>query len=654
MTITNKVTLCVIGTLFGLFAILAVAEFSNNLTLLKKEMQFQAESSLHTLSVSVIPILETGDRENSEIFFSAIMSEGTQLQHVKLMWLFDGDVQTWSHQSNTHQEVPGWFMALGFLEPLTLETQVNNGWTDLATLTVSLTPDYAYLALWKFSVQFVLFTVAVMLVTALLIRLVLGRALTPISVMTEGARRIAKLDFPSPLPAPKGNELVELTAAFNDMSSQVESLFETLNEEINALRQRYLFDSPSGFHNRNFFVRQLESWLEDGDSGIVMLVNLKWLTRNSLSENGEDLNKVMRSLRQELSGVIPKTQNALIARMSKIELAILLPSVDEKQTRTILGPLIRTLNNQVISSGQSTANAFIIGITEKKENDSASSLLSRANATLQDAESTRQVFHFSVADKAYSEEQLGTKLTEVVNTEAFELMAQPIISKTTQTVQHYEVYAHLKLDNQVIPASKLISTLSRYSLSTKFDKSVINHVAAILLGDLHVPPLSINLTSSSVRNSDFLKWLVQTVKKNKLENRIFFEFSESLVSLHPKDCEVVSKALREAGLRFGIDRFGQNLNSVAYLKQLKPAFVKLEQSFLQNQQDDSNHLLLKPMVKLASTLGIDVIVSAVEYQQQLNSLADIKVDGYFGYISPPIPLLSLLNSGLENVSIRSH
>ncbi|MDD1780455.1 EAL domain-containing protein [Enterovibrio sp. ZSDZ35] len=638
MTITNKITLVVVGILLLLCSVLAVAEFAINLAFLKQEMQLHANSALQNMSVALIPILETGDREKSDIFFSTVMSEGTMLQNVTLQWMFDGDLQNWTYQSDVIQTVPEWFISLGFVEPIWMTTTINNGWTDLATLSITVTSDYAYLALWELSGPFTLFALSIIVIATLLVRFTLKRALSPVLSITKEAKRIAKLDFSARLPDPKASDLSELTNAFNEMSSQLHSLFETLNEEINALRQKYLFDQASGFPNRSFFMRQLESWLSDGDCGVVMLINLRWLESDQHNEGAKSLNDCMRSLNIALQNVIPRSHDAFAARLGKAELAILIPSVHEKEARTILSKLIRAFNNEVLNNGLPAANAYTIGIAEKQSGDTVSSLLSRTNDALQHAEDTQSVFHFSETLYEYSQTTLRSQLEDAVCNNAFNLMVQPIFSNSAHTTQHYEVYAHILLGNKSIPASNLISDLSRFSLSTKFDQCVISHTMDILRNDPTIPPLSINLTPSSVKDFRFITWLVDKVRKNKLKDRIYFEFAEVLVCLHLNDCEKACAMLKHEGIRFGIDRFGQHLSSITYLKSLKPDFIKLDHSFLEHCEDDNNHLLLKPMIKMASSLGIEVIISAVEYKQQLALFSDTQIDGYFGYISPPVPL----------------
>ncbi|WP_283130567.1 EAL domain-containing protein [Enterovibrio norvegicus] len=641
MTITNKITLVVAATLLLLCSVLATTEFVVNLAFLQQEMQLNANNTLQNLSLALVPILETGDLDKSELLFSSLSLQGSYIDQVTLQWAFEGDLQSWTYNTNSAQHVPEWFTAFGFLEPIWLTKTINNGWTDLATLSISVMPDHANLALWQLTTTFLYYAAFIIVIATLVVKLTLRRSLSPIVSITKQARRVAKLDFSGDLPKSKYRDLSLLTSAFSDMSHQLQSLFETLNEEINVLRTKYLFDEASGFPNRSFLIRQIDSWLSDGDCGVLMMINLKWLENIDPTQGTKSLNDCMRSLRKSFETILPLSNDALVARLGKSEIAILIPSVHEKQARALLSDIIRVINAEIIGNSMPTANGFTVGVAEKNPDDTVSSLLERANGALREAENAQRVFVFSKSENEHSQDEIDTKLKEAVSNKRFKFMVQPVFSTATKDIQHHEVYTKILIDKDFIPANKLMSDLSRLSLSTSFDRAVVDHMISVLNTDRHIGTLSVNLTSDSVKDREFIKWLTSSLTISKLKDRLHLEFAESIACNAHKECEVACRTFRKAGVRYGVDRFGQHLASVSYLRSLKPTFVKLDHSFMQYANDDSNHLLLKPMIKMASSLGIDVIASAVEYKQQLKRFSDTRITAYYGYISPPKPLDSL-------------
>ncbi|USH01148.1 EAL domain-containing protein [Grimontia kaedaensis] len=641
MTITNKITLVVGATLLVLCSILAVTEFVMNLTFLRQELEIHANNTLHNLGLALIPILETGDVEKSELFFSSVLTQDNLVDKVTLQWAIDGKLQSWDYAMNEADIVPEWFASLVFLEPIWHTTTIKNGWTELAVLSITVSPTHANAALWELTSTFAIYSAFIIGIATLVVRLTLKRMLSPISLMTKEAKRIAKLDFSGGLPTSKYRDLSALTYAFNDMSSQLQSLFETLSEEINTLRTKYLFDEGSGLPNRSFLTRQIESWLSDGDCGVLMMINLKWLEGINPSQGTKSLNDCLRSLGRSFENILPASNDAVAARLGKAEIAILIPSVHERQARSILGELIRAINAEIIGNGMPIANGFTIGVAEKNQDDTLSSLLERANSALIEAEKEQKVFSFSLSEKELSQDEIDTKLKEAIKANSFQFSVQPIFATTSKEIEHYEVFTKIEVNGDYIPASKLISDLSRLSLATSFDRAVVNHSISVLDNNGHFAPFSVNLTADSIKDPEFISWLTSTLTVSKLKHRLSFEFAEAIACHNPKNCEAACRALREAGVRYGIDRFGQHLASVSYLRSLNPDFVKLDHSFMLHSNDDSNHLLLKPMIKMASSLGIDVIASAVEYKQQLKRFSDTRITAYYGFISPPEPLDAL-------------
>ncbi|NGN98445.1 EAL domain-containing protein [Grimontia sp. S25] len=642
MTITNKITLVVATTLLCLCTAMAYAEFTVNLAFIKQEMQFQASSAMQNLSAALVPILETGDLDKSERFFETVMNEKTALSQVTLQWLFDGDLQTWSQEVAISQPAPEWFVAFDLIQPIWLTKTVTNSWTDLATLSILVETDNAYSTLWQLFRSFLISSIILITAATLVVRYTTARMLSPVKTITHEAKRIAKLDFSNAVPAPKTSDLSELTTAFNDMSLQLQNLFETLNEEISSLQKKYLYDDASSLPNRSFLIRQTESWLLSGDCGVLMLINLKWLENTDPKQGTKNFNECIRSMGQSIERILEHTNDSLVARTAKYEIAVVIPSIHEQQAREHLRKIIRAINSEIIINGLPIANGFAIGVAERNGNDSVSSLIERANIAKNQADTESTVFAFSQTTQEHSQEQLDEKLVEALQNDTFEYMLQPVFATASHEIQQYEVFTRLQLGDNAMGANKWLSDLSRLSIAQRFDRCVVKKLVTVLKSDKEIAPLSINLTSDSIKDPDFIIWLIDTITTNKLENRLYFEFAEAIACNHPEDCELACRSFNEAGIRFGIDRFGQHLASVSYLRALEPHFVKLDHSFIQNRDGSSDHLLLlKPIIKMASSLGIEVIASSIEYKHQLSTLPTSNIDAYFGFIAPPFPLESL-------------
>ena len=105
--------------------------------------------------------------------------------------------------------------------------------------------------------------------------------------------------------------------------------------------------------------------------------------------------------------------------------------------------------------------------------------------------------------------------------------------------------------------------------------------------------------------------------------------------------EVVAGALRELkalGVKLSIDDFGTGYSSFAYLRRFKFDKIKIDQSFVHDLIDDpDNAAIVRGIISLAQSLGLDVLAEGVEnvaVAQRLKHLRCTYVQGY--YFSRPL------------------
>jgi EAL domain-containing protein (putative c-di-GMP-specific phosphodiesterase class I) len=82
------------------------------------------------------------------------------------------------------------------------------------------------------------------------------------------------------------------------------------------------------------------------------------------------------------------------------------------------------------------------------------------------------------------------------------------------------------------------------------------------------------------------------------------------------------------------------MGSLDYLQKLQPDYIKLDQSFAFYEKLNQSKELCRALVNVAKGLNIDVIITGIEDQQQLEQFKSLKADGYQGYISAPEDIIS--------------
>ena len=77
--------------------------------------------------------------------------------------------------------------------------------------------------------------------------------------------------------------------------------------------------------------------------------------------------------------------------------------------------------------------------------------------------------------------------------------------------------------------------------------------------------------------------------------------------------------LRALGIQLQVDDFGTGYSSLAYLQQLPLDSVKLDKAFVQAAGEESQ-AIVRTIVSLAHTLGLDVVAEGIETDVQLRRL----------------------------------
>ncbi|MEO7622375.1 MAG: EAL domain-containing protein [Gallionella sp.] len=110
---------------------------------------------------------------------------------------------------------------------------------------------------------------------------------------------------------------------------------------------------------------------------------------------------------------------------------------------------------------------------------------------------------------------------------------------------------------------------------------------------------------------------------------------------------------RDAGIQVAIDDFGTGYSSLSYLKKFDIDYLKIDKSFVDNLETDSNDMVLsEAIIVMAHKLGLQVIAEGIETEAQRQLLSQAGCNFGQGYLfSRPLPAQEfeqLLLSSREN------
>ncbi|WP_076543280.1 EAL domain-containing protein [Shewanella sp. UCD-KL21] len=625
--------------LFGLFLLvvtsLGYVQFTETQSFLSKQMESDLNNASHSLGIMLVPALENGDDIGAETLVNVIF-EGGYYQQIKLTWLVDGKQQVWNNAIRING-VPQWFIDLELFKSVTKETVLTSGWLQLAKIEITAHPGFGYHELWRIISNTIIIFSILFLLAIICARFGLGFILKPLNDLSIHAKKVANQQFGPDMPMPKTKELKELVTAFNSMSSQLKQVFNSLDEEVSALRKKNLVDQVSGLPNRQYMVSRINGWLAEPSSGAIFLAKFDWLETVHSKYGYQVRDETIKLLSQKLQHHLDEIAPSVIGRIAAYEFAFLIADVEHDQLTKYLQTLLRTLNKEISKAGCKPNEGFAIGVAERIGQMTVSDILAQADNALQQSLKDNKVFHWFETDEQqlFSREQWRKNLTDAIRNKKFQFRWQPILLNRKKEVCQREVYCQLTVDDKLQHAGQFMPYVELLSLGTLLDQCLIETVVENRLLERNYEPLAINLTFQSISDIHFHTWLQQFLRHCNFPERICFDIPEASVYSDLENCEKLCHIIRDNGATFGIDHFGRQFGSMAYLQSLRPSYVKLDQSFAYMEDDQHNIELCRALSNVAKGLDIQVIVTGIQQQTQLDRFASMRLDAYQGFISPP-------------------
>ncbi len=470
----------------------------------------------------------------------------------------------------------------------------------------------------------------------ILFTILVARKQSAIAKATATVKKLAQQDFASLQSAPQSG-LPALDVALDTLTLNIQRMIQSLHKELKTLNNSMMFDAVSTLPNREYFTHQLNSWMSESEDtpGAIFIAQMEWLDTIYRRYGYIARDETWRLLANSLRTAFSDNKNICIARISGSEIAILLPSQSEEQSRNCLHNFISTLNNEVSMAGFEPNHGFHIGAVHGQEMP-GSQLLSLADNALQRAIKQGEVFVFNRGseEQVIDRETWRELLSHVIKEKTIRLQTQPVMAWDHKEPLHAEVFTQALIDNKWQTAGRLMPYIQLFEKGSAFDRMVIDCLAEQHAREPISQALALNLTDDSLCSPSFARWLEQILKNVLPPEKLFFEISEASARNNLSVCITFSETVRKFGASVGVDHFGRHLQGVEYLSAIKPAYVKLDQAF-SKEQNGQNRLFTEMLANIAESLDITVIATGIKDDESKQLLNREFIDAYQGFIHPP-------------------
>ncbi|MFN4054411.1 MAG: putative bifunctional diguanylate cyclase/phosphodiesterase [Alishewanella aestuarii] len=152
--------------------------------------------------------------------------------------------------------------------------------------------------------------------------------------------------------------------------------------------------------------------------------------------------------------------------------------------------------------------------------------------------------------------------------------------------------------------------------------------------------LSVNISARQFQQPDFTALVIEILQQSGVDAKsLKLELTESMLVDNFEQVVAKMQQLRALGIRFALDDFGTGYSSLVYLKRLPLYQLKIDRGFVDELvQDDNQQAIVRTIIMLGQTLGLEVLAEGVETEAQLKSLLQLGCYHYQGYyFARPLP-----------------
>jgi diguanylate cyclase (GGDEF)-like protein/PAS domain S-box-containing protein len=432
------------------------------------------------------------------------------------------------------------------------------------------------------------------------------------------------------------------------------------------LKHQALHDSLTNLPNRALFMDRVEHALDRSERRaarvallFVDLNNFK-LVNDSLGHEMGD--RLLVAVSERLQTCLPL--GATLARIGGDEFTILLEDITNKDDAIHTASQITEefeLPFMLEEREVFTKPSVGIALSTSNGKDRPEDLLRTADVAMYQAKSKGHPYSLaadkkSMPGRALKRLELEGDLRRAIERDELGVYYQPIVlleSGRTVGVEALARWEHpergLLHPSDFIPAAEeanLIVPLGRWVVEVACRQARVWQ--AQYPSDLPLL-VSVNLSAKQFQQPNLADEMARVLRESGLPpSSLTLEITENAVMENAPTTFNALQELYALGIKLAIDDFGTGYSSMSYLKRFPVDYVKIDRSFVEELDEETDEVVASGIVSLVRALNMKAIAEGVETAEQLARLRQMGCEMAQGYyFSEPLPseALSVLLAG---------
>ncbi len=425
------------------------------------------------------------------------------------------------------------------------------------------------------------------------------------------------------------------------------------------IRHMAYYDGLTNLPNREFLFDRLQQAIAHAERHNTRL-SVMMLDLDNFKKINDSLgHPVGDGLLKEVSSRLQKCirKEDTVARLGGDEFVLLQAGFESRESAiSHINRIAKQIHESLKSTYQVAEHTLMIstscGISiYPDDGDSAESLIKHADTALYKAkESGRDNYQFFSSEMnvaAMERLEMESAIHHGIEKKQFEVAYQPKVSVKGNRIIGAEILLRWNHPEQgYISPERFISVADEtgqiIELGDFIFEQACKQTSELWCGTQccdEVYSLSINVSPRQFHQDDFVAKVQYMLQKyNTRPSCIELEVTENILIEDTKKVSEKLTILKNMGVKISIDDFGTGYASLRYLQNLPIDMIKIDRSFVDHINDNSNDLaIVKTIITMAENLNLQVIAEGVETQDQLDILKDLGCELYQGYLfSKPV------------------
>jgi len=412
-------------------------------------------------------------------------------------------------------------------------------------------------------------------------------------------------------------------------------------QEITRLAR---FDSLTGLPNRAMMRQMLDEALRNASSRqkgcALFLIDLDRF-KNVNDTLGHPIgDALLRQVADRLKSVMG--EHGQVGRLGGDEFKAVLPgSVDIGLLESLARTLIEQVSRPYSIEGHRVVIGASVGVAIGDPGRcTADSLIRDADLALYAAKGAGRgkhcFFEPSMHSEASDRQVLENDLRQAIDKGELWVAYQPIVRAAGEEICGFEALVRWNhpLRGRISP-DKFIPLAEECGLIPRIGKWVLDTALEEAANWPDQVRIAVNLSPIQFNDPSIVETVSTALNRTGVRAaRLELEITEGVFLAEGATTDETFAKLKDLGVRLALDDFGTGYSSLGYLKKAPFDKIKIDQSFVRGAASTTNRnaAIIRAIVTLADTLGMDTCAEGVETHDDLQLIRELGVSMVQGYI----------------------